>query len=90
MLLAGVLMLAALQTTPPVVTASQAFGVDYLDADFTSAQERRRKIRRVLKEVDAEIRSAKKNLRVMASAKNDPFDQAPPLRMFGETKTGSE
>ncbi len=37
MVLAGLLMVAALQTTPPVATASQAFGVDYLDADFTSA-----------------------------------------------------
>lgn len=51
-------------------------------------QSRARALRRELKTVQAELRLAKKNLRALASAKVDPFDQAPPLRAFGEKQVG--
>lgn len=51
-------------------------------------QSRARELRRLLKENQGELRAAKKNLRALAAAARDPFEQAPPLRMFGE-KSGS-
>jgi len=43
-------------------------------------------LRRQVKEVQGELRLAKKNLKVLASAASpDPFDQSPPMRVFGET-----
>lgn len=51
-------------------------------------QSKRARLRRELKEVDAELAMAKKQLRALASSTRDPFDQAPPLRIFSE-KTGS-
>lgn len=53
-------------------------------------QARSRQLRRELKVVDAELKLARKNLRALADAKSDPFDQSPPLRMFGETRAANE
>lgn len=47
-------------------------------------QTRTRALRRELKVTEAELRLARKNLRALANATADPFDQAPPLRIFGE------
>jgi vacuolar-type H+-ATPase subunit D/Vma8 len=52
-------------------------------------QSKRARLRRELREVDAELRLAKRQLRALVSNVRDPFDQAPPLRMFGE-RTGTE
>lgn len=44
-------------------------------------QARRLKLRRELREVDGELRTARRNLRKLAaSVAGDPFDQAPPVR----------
>ncbi|PYR90187.1 MAG: hypothetical protein DMF84_22095 [Acidobacteria bacterium] len=51
-------------------------------------QERQRRFRRELKACAAELKTAKKNLRVLASAARDPFEQSPPLRVFGERAGG--
>lgn len=51
-----------------------------------SCQTKRAVLRRQLKEVEGELKLAKKELRVLA-AQAIPLasDQLPPLRMFGET-----
>jgi ribosomal protein L10 len=51
-------------------------------------QARMRTLRRELRTCSGELRVAKKNLRALASSTRDPFEQAPPLRMFGETAGG--
>jgi hypothetical protein len=49
-------------------------------------QARQRTLRRQLRDVGKELRLAKKNLRALAGAKNDPFEQSQPLRGFGEQR----
>ncbi len=52
-------------------------------------QARKRKLAREMRVCVAELKMAKRNLRAMADRLGDPFDQAPPLRMFDE-RTGTE
>jgi len=47
-------------------------------------QSKRLRLRRELREAEAELRTARKNLKALAAAGRDPFDQSPPLRGFGE------
>jgi len=49
-------------------------------------QTRTRALRRELKVAEGELRLARRQLRALASAKHDPFEQSPPLRIFGEVK----
>lgn len=48
-------------------------------------QARKRQLRRDLKTIDKELKLAQKNLRALARVAVDPFEQVPPLRMFGES-----
>ncbi len=52
-------------------------------------QARCRQLRRDLKDASAELKHAKKMLRSLAQSTRDPFEQAPPLRVFGE-RSGTE
>lgn len=52
-------------------------------------QTRVRTLKRDLAAASAELRQAKKNLRALADSTADPFEQAPPLRMFGERAASS-
>lgn len=51
-------------------------------------QAKARRLRRDLKDVAAELRLAKRNIKALASSTGDPFNQTPPLRMFGERASG--
>jgi hypothetical protein len=41
-------------------------------------------LNRQLTEAKSELRTAKKNLKALASGTQDPFNQTPPMRVFGE------
>lgn len=49
-------------------------------------QSKRVRLRRHLREVEGELKLAKQQLRALVRSTSDPFDQAPPLRLFGEIK----
>jgi prefoldin subunit 5 len=50
-----------------------------------SLERKQRDLKRTLKEVAAELRQARKNLKALATApRPDPFEQTPPMRLFGE------
>lgn len=48
-------------------------------------QRRQTEARRQLKAIAAELKLAKKNLSALAASTSDPFQQSPPLRLFGES-----
>jgi hypothetical protein len=50
----------------------------------TRLQAKLTRLRREQRSVQAELRQARKNLRALAQSKADPFDQAPPIKGFGE------
>lgn len=47
-------------------------------------ERRCRELRKQLKTAAAELRHERKMLKALASAKTDPFEQSPPMRVFGE------
>ena len=51
---------------------------------LTRLQQKRSRLRRDLKAIEAEIKTARKNLRALAQNGRDPFEQTPPLKAFGE------
>ena len=49
-------------------------------------ERRCRDLRKQLKVAAGELRHERKMLKALAGAKVDPFEQTPPMRVFGETK----
>lgn len=47
-------------------------------------QHKQRRLKADLKAVATELKTARRNLKALAQRSTDPFEQTPPLRMFGE------